>query len=528
MLQPSRRRSPRADPMAPRAPTQPALAPAQPTSSWRRPGTGPARHARRNCADHRTRHAAAQASAGCHPGMKSFFTPPVLGGRELTLEEAVRIGLDNAPKTSPPRDCRQPRGSGSEALSPLLPQLSGQWGGIPRIRYVRTTDGRLNRAGAGPRADPGDRDAGGDDARAWSPASLLLFDFGQTAGGHGRGQGQPRGVRAGGRCRAAEADHRREREDASLFTLLLAKRLVVDINAGPRSRDAEPEERAGILLESARSRKSFVTRAEVDVATRAGEPDPGPERGGPGAAVAQHRAWASRSARRPRSWTSSAYEPYQVDSEVLVTEALSAPAESRHRGGRPTRRRPTSGRNSQTLPNIVASGHVRRHARGVHRDYNYGVQLTWSIFDGGNMDRAVQGGVKRQPDAFPGRASATRSSRCGGTSSSPTLTMISARAADRRRAEGGGLGPGELPAEPGALLTPAWPTSSSSPDAQLALTQAQSTPRPRRSPTIGHRQRATARPSSRQHSNGGAGALGAEVWPGGGTTADRRMGRAAR
>src|SRR5215469_12608350 len=32
------------------------------------------------------------------PGVRSFFTPPEVIGRELTLEEAVKIGLENAPK----------------------------------------------------------------------------------------------------------------------------------------------------------------------------------------------------------------------------------------------------------------------------------------------------------------------------------------------------------------------------------------------------------------------------------------------
>jgi hypothetical protein len=68
----------------------------------------------------------------------------------------------------------------------------------------------------------------------------------------------------------------------SLFTLLLAKRLVT-VNAAL--------DRALLNLRSAQGfysvgtqPKSFVTRAEVDVAN-AREPDPGPERGGPGTGV---------------------------------------------------------------------------------------------------------------------------------------------------------------------------------------------------------------------------------------------------
>jgi outer membrane protein TolC len=74
--------------------------------------------------------------------MRSFFTPPeVQGGRELTLEEAVRIGLENAPKiVAAAGDYAAARQRVYEALSPLLPQLSGQWGGFQN-QVVSTTTG---------------------------------------------------------------------------------------------------------------------------------------------------------------------------------------------------------------------------------------------------------------------------------------------------------------------------------------------------------------------------------------------------
>src|SRR5215831_14303543 len=83
------------------------------------------------------------------PGVRSFFTPPEVVGRELTLEEAVKIGLENAPKiVAGGGDYAARRQRVYEALAPLLPQLTGQWGGSQN-QVVTSTTGALNPGAQG-------------------------------------------------------------------------------------------------------------------------------------------------------------------------------------------------------------------------------------------------------------------------------------------------------------------------------------------------------------------------------------------
>ena len=59
------------------------------------------------------------------PGIRPFATPQELVGRELTIEEAVNIGRENAPKiVARIGDYVAAQQRVNQALAPLLPQLT--------------------------------------------------------------------------------------------------------------------------------------------------------------------------------------------------------------------------------------------------------------------------------------------------------------------------------------------------------------------------------------------------------------------
>src|SRR5690349_10410172 len=68
------------------------------------------------------------------PGIRPFATPQELVGRELGLEEAVNIGLENAPLiVARIGDYVAAQQRVNQALAPLLPQLTGS-GSYGRLR----------------------------------------------------------------------------------------------------------------------------------------------------------------------------------------------------------------------------------------------------------------------------------------------------------------------------------------------------------------------------------------------------------
>src|SRR5512142_2354735 len=70
------------------------------------------------------------------PGIRPFATPQELVGRELGLEEAVNIGLENAPLiVARIGDYIASQQRVNQALAPLLPQLTGS-GNYGRLRSL--------------------------------------------------------------------------------------------------------------------------------------------------------------------------------------------------------------------------------------------------------------------------------------------------------------------------------------------------------------------------------------------------------
>ncbi len=314
------------------------------------------------------------------PGVRPFPVPPQVIGRELTLQEAIQIGLDNAPKiTAAAGDYAAARQRVTEALSPLLPQLSGQWNGFEN-QVVSTTTGALNPGAAGV-VQERTITSRLVTTTATVTASQLLFDFGKTWAATDAARSSAESFR-----QALELQRQTIAVNVktAYFTLLLAKRLV-GVNMAALDRALLNLKSAQGFYQVGTQPKSFVTRAEVDVAN-----------GRVSLIQAQNALALARVALNTAMGIAVssptevrdilAYEPYPVDRDTLVAEALQhrpdylqikAQADSADATVRQKFR--------NFFPSIFATGTYGATRADMNEIYDYGVQLTWSIFDGGNM-----------------------------------------------------------------------------------------------------------------------------------------------
>jgi len=300
-----------------------------------------------------------------------FIKPLEVTEHEVGIEEAVAIALANQPTIQTRIGAyiaAQQRVA--QALSPLLPQLSGQWNGGQNKNSVQLT-------GAGGQTVTV---SVATSTTATVTGSLLLFDFGKNWAA----------------TDAAKANSEFARENVELqkdlialtvkqsyYNLLLASRLVV-VNA-------QALDRADLNLRSAQgffevgTRPRFdVTRAEVDVAN---------------ARVSLIRAQNAVSLARIALNTGMgiaintptrvvdilAYSPFSVDRDSLVAEALRRRAEYRQAKYQVDAAEATARQTFRNFfPDIVASGTYGGTRSEFAEIYSYGVQMNWSIFDGGN------------------------------------------------------------------------------------------------------------------------------------------------
>ncbi|HUG38697.1 MAG TPA: TolC family protein [Candidatus Limnocylindrales bacterium] len=313
-------------------------------------------------------------------GLRPFPTPPEIATRELTLAEALTIALGNQPQIQARLgDYVAALQRIDQALSPMLPQIAAAASGTRSDQAVRV----FSHSGS---SFTGTVSTG---AAGRFSASQLLWDFGKT-------------------WAATEAEKARaefSREDVELtkdlivlavkesnFNLLFAARLVVV--------SAQALDRAELNLRSAQGffdvgtrPKSDVTRAEVDVAN---------------ARVDLIRAQNAVSLARIALNTSMGisinsptrvrdiltYEKFPIDQQTLVAEALQRRPEYRQAKYRVDASEATVRQTFRDFfPQLSAVGSVGGSttrsesggaATGESGDWALGLQLSWSIFDGGN------------------------------------------------------------------------------------------------------------------------------------------------
>jgi outer membrane protein len=251
------------------------------------------------------------------PMILRFPSPPETAGREVGIEEAVAIALANQPTIQArAADYIAAQQRVAQALSPLLPQISGLWNGFQQKAVSQVT---IAATGANVTLNTINLQT-----QATVTASQLLFDFGKNWAATDAAKANSEFARE---AVELQKDLIALAVKQSYYGLLLASRLVV-VNA-------QALDRADLNLRSAQgffdvgTRPKFdVTRAEVDVAN---------------ARVSLIRAQNAVSLSRIslntvmgiavntpiRVMDILAYEPFTVDRDTLVAEALRRRAEYR-------------------------------------------------------------------------------------------------------------------------------------------------------------------------------------------------------
>jgi outer membrane protein TolC len=314
------------------------------------------------------------------PGIRPFATPLELVGRELTLEEAVNIGMENAPKiVARIGDYVAAQQRVNQALSPLLPQLTGS-GSYGRARSISSVTGAS---------------FSGDFGSASVTASQLLWDFGRTWAAKDVAKSSAEALKEVLEAQKLDIS---QLVKTQYYTLLLSKRLV-EVNLAALDRAEVNLRSAQGFFQVGTQPKSFVTRAEVDVAN---------------ARVNVIRAQNAVSLARVALNTAMgiavnaptevkdilAYQQFPMDRNALVAEAIrnrpefrqvKAQAEAADASVRQTFR--------DFFPNLFGSGTYgvtgvtgspafnSRSTNGFvdsGNEWSVGLSLSWSIFDGGN------------------------------------------------------------------------------------------------------------------------------------------------
>jgi outer membrane protein len=326
------------------------------------------------------------------PGVRAFPTPEEVAGRELTLGEAVRISLDNAPAILQRfGEYAAAQQRIDQAFSAMLPQLSllgrAVWAEEQR-RFFSSTGSSLGTTHTSPTP-----------ASGRLSASQLLWDFGKTW--------------AATDAAKANSDSAREQVELqkdlivlavkeSYFLQLLSSRLVVV--------SAQAVDRAELNLKSAKgffdvgTRPKFdVTRAEVDVANarvnliRA-------QNAVSLARIGLNQAMGIAINAPTRIKDILAYEPIPFDRDTLVAEAFRQRPEYKQARLRADAAEATVRQNFRDFfPGLFGVGSVGAgrndfNVRGTgtstfapggvssleQKDWELGLELRWDIFDGGN------------------------------------------------------------------------------------------------------------------------------------------------
>ena len=313
------------------------------------------------------------------PESLRFLNPAEAQTKEYSLDELIRIALANQPQIQARLgDYAASLQRINEALSPMLPQVSAGAAGTQTDSATRVFFGGGSSMAATSTTQGSGR----------LTASQLLWDFGKTWAA----------------TDSAKATAEAAREDVEIqkdlivlavkqqyYTLLLASRLVVVT--------AQALDRADLNLRSAKGfydvgtrPKSDVTRAEVDVANgrvnliRA-------QNAVSLARIGLNTAMGIAINAPTRVQDTLTYEKYPLDTKGLVAEALQRRPEYRQAKYRVDAAEATVRQNFRDFfPNVSAvasagGSTARAHAFNTtteEGDWNVGVALTWSIFDGGN------------------------------------------------------------------------------------------------------------------------------------------------
>jgi outer membrane protein len=313
-------------------------------------------------------------------GIRPFPTPEETKGKALTMEDAVKIALDNQPLIlARIGDYQAQLQSIAIAFSPQLPQLSGQWNGFwnqvptsvqsPAVQNAplsMTRNVTVNSRFLS--------------TTATVTAQQLLWDFGKTLAA-------TEAARAGAKSSAENVEIQKQETvrlvREAYYGLALSNRLVQVSQA--------QLDRALVNLRSAKGfydvgtqPKSAVTRAEVDVANAQ-------------LSIIQavnnvniFRLTLNQLMGIPVNTPTEildnlAYAHVDFDPKSLLNEAFARRPEYRQIKAQYEQAEFTVKQQFRNFfPNVVAQGTYGGARSDLNEAYSYGLQLNWSIFDGGN------------------------------------------------------------------------------------------------------------------------------------------------
>jgi len=308
------------------------------------------------------------------------FPRPAETQQVLTMEDAVKIALDNQPQIlARIGDYQAQLQNIAIKLAPQLPQLSGQWGG----NWDRT---------------PSSVARGGDQAvsplsarrsvtiqtqslttSATVTASQLLWDFGKTLAATDA-------ARAGAKSSAEDVEIQKQETvrlvKEAYYGLALSNRLV-QVSQQALDRALVNFRSAKGFFDVGTQPKSSVTRAEVDVAN--GQLDLITAVN----AVNIFRLTINQLMGIPINTPTEvkdnlAYEHVELEPKNLLNEAFARRPEYRQIKARYEQADFTVKQQFRNFfPDVHAEGTYGAARPDMNETYSYGLRLNWSIFDGG-------------------------------------------------------------------------------------------------------------------------------------------------
>ena len=327
-------------------------------------------------------------------GIRPFPTPEETKGKPLSMEDAVRVALDNQPIIMARiSDYQAQLQNIAIAIAPQLPQISGQWNGfwnqVPTS--VQSPPGQTVPLSMVRNVTVQQRFL---TTTATVTAQQLLWDFGKTLAATDA-------ARAGAKSSAENVEIQKQDTvrlvKEAYYGLALSNRLV--------QVSQQALDRALVNLRSAKGfydvgtqPKSAVTRAEVDVAT-----------GQLNLITAVNnvnifRLTLNQLMGIPISTPTEildnlAYSHVEFDQKNLLNEAFARRPEYKQIKALYEQADYTVKQQFRNFfPNVVAQGTYGSARADMNETYSYGLQLNWSIFDGGNKI-AVYKQAQAQRDA---------------------------------------------------------------------------------------------------------------------------------
>jgi outer membrane protein len=313
-------------------------------------------------------------------GIRPFPTPEETKGKVLTMDDAVKIALDNQPAIMARiGDYQAQLQNIAIAIAPQLPQLSGQWNGF------------WNQVPVSVQSPPGQMaplsnirnvtvQSRGLTTSATVTAQQLLWDFGKTLAATDA-------ARAGAKSFAENVEIQKQETvrlvKEAYYGLVLSNRLV-QVNQQALDRALVNLRSAKGFFDVGTQPKSAVTRAEVDVAS-----------GQLNLITAVNNVNIFRLTlnqlmgipiNTPTEIRDNlGYAHVEFEPKDLLNEAFARRPEYKQIKAQYEQADYTVKQQFRNFfPNVVAQGTYGGARSDLNETYSYGLQLNWSIFDGGN------------------------------------------------------------------------------------------------------------------------------------------------